>query len=266
MKRKINIEVLFQLIILLGCAAFLAIALISGNIKNYVHPRFILYLWISVAALIVIGIFIFPSLFKSKHAVHLTPYVILLIPMMTAFTLPANAVNNQSISFGNKTAQEVTTSSIEKTQSETSAVTEQPITTEPAKAEVTTAFSGSFSGDIQIISDDEYMNWYIDCYDNPQKYDGKTVQFKGKIFNFDEAAENEFLPARPCMVCCAADTVPYGFLCRSDEIKSYKENDWIIVTATIKVEDYKGETMPVLYASSLSAATPPEDEYVYYNY
>ena len=104
MKHKMNIEVLFQLIILLGCASLLAIALISGNIKHYVHPRFTVYLWISVGALVIIGLFLLPNLFKPKHSIHLTPYVILLIPMLTAFTLPAKAVNNQTVSFGNKTS------------------------------------------------------------------------------------------------------------------------------------------------------------------
>ena len=269
MKHKMNIEVLFQLIILLGCASLLAIALISGNIKHYVHPRFTVYLWISVGALVIIGLFLLPNLFKPKHSIHLTPYVILLIPMLTAFTLPAKAVNNQTVSFGNKTSQLDTSSPVETTQAKENAVTEQPITTKATTEPplVTTVPSDiTYLGNMQIISDDGYAKWYTEGYDNPKSYDGKNVQFKAKIFHFDGAVENEFVPGRLCMLCCAADASPCGFLCRSDEIKNFKENDWVIVTATIKVEDYKGETMPVLYASSLSATTPPEDEYIYFNY
>ncbi len=121
---------------------------------------------------------------------------------------------------------------------------------------------------VTLISDDDYLDWYMDVFKNPEKYEGKQYKIKGTVFRMDEFAENEFVPARMAMICCAADLAAAGFLCRSDDAKKWNDGDWVWVTATIKVEYEKnmGTTMPILYPSTIEPAEKPKEEWVYPTY
>lgn len=114
------------------------------------------------------------------------------------------------------------------------------------------------------IKDEDFGIWYVDAMNDPQKYEGKTVRFKGMYFKPKGVQKGYFVPGRFGMVCCAEDITFLGFLCTSPEAGKYHNEDWLIVTAEIKCEtmpQYRGEG-PVLYAKSLEAAQKPKDEVV----
>lgn len=123
------------------------------------------------------------------------------------------------------------------------------------------------SADIIEIEDEDYGIWYIDAADDPDKYVGKTVKFKGMIYKPKQYGKNTFVPGRFAMTCCADDIAFVGFACKSDMAAMLKERQWITVTATIKSEYYKEfkGNGPVLYATAIEPASPPEEELVYFN-
>ncbi|WP_343216272.1 hypothetical protein [Clostridium frigoris] len=75
--------------------------------------------------------------------------------------------------------------------------------------------------------------------------------------------ENEFVPARLMMTCCAADLAPVGLLANYDKAKDLKQDTWIKVTGKIKDLNYNGEKTPIIIVESIKNTEKPKIEYVY---
>lgn len=113
-----------------------------------------------------------------------------------------------------------------------------------------------------IIEDRDYALWYRDIMDEPEKYDGKIITFKGL------AAKNKKFPAdcfafgRHIMTCCVDDIQYCWAVAVWNKPVSAEPRKWQKITAKIKVQKhkmYKGAG-PILYVSSLEDAEAPEQE------
>ncbi len=263
MRRKINLEVLIQLFILLGLAFLLLFALITGKAQDYVHPRLNGYLWFSAAVLFIIGFFLAPGLFKPKHNTSTAKYFIILFPMLTALLLPVGEVQSKAIALGG-----ISTTAVPAAQSKGTVI---PDTVAP-KDDIGIDTSSQSSalqedpGGVINITDEQFADWYSKLNKDMTQYEGKTVRYKGQVFRMNDFAQNEFVPVRYSMVCCAADLQPCGILCRSDDAKSLKNDDWVWITGKIKIETFQGQTMPVCYVTKIEKAEPAAQKYVYFTY
>lgn len=113
------------------------------------------------------------------------------------------------------------------------------------------------------IKDEDFALWYRDVTEEPGKYDGKTVRFKGQVAMLRRQKEGMFAPGRFVMTCCEADIQFCGIPCRYAEAASLAPKSWVTVTAKVSAEKhplYKGEIGPVLTAEkverNVSAAEP----------
>ena len=113
------------------------------------------------------------------------------------------------------------------------------------------------------IKDEDFALWYRDVTEEPGKYDGKTVRFKGQVAMLRRPKEGMFAPGRFVMTCCEADIQFCGIPCRYAEAASLSPKSWVTVTAKVSAEKhplYKGEIGPVLTAEkverNVSAAEP----------
>ena len=123
------------------------------------------------------------------------------------------------------------------------------------------------SGDELEITDADYAIWYMDCQDNPKKYEGKKVSFLALVYNPDKLKKGIMVPGRFAMTCCVEDITFIGFKCKYPDEDKIPHKSWIHITAQIKVEfarEYKGKG-PVLYPISITPAEKPEDELVYFS-
>lgn len=110
-----------------------------------------------------------------------------------------------------------------------------------------------------MVNDEDYALWYRDVTEEPQKYDGKTVSFKGQVAMLRHSRENMFAPGRFVMTCCADDIQFCGIPCNYPEASKLTSREWVAVTATIQAERhplYKGELGPVLTALRVEKAEP----------
>ncbi len=117
------------------------------------------------------------------------------------------------------------------------------------------------------IADTDYGIWYIDAMDHPERYDGKTLRFKGMAYTSKHLPEGYFVPGRMAMTCCADDTAFIGFLCRSSYVDRLKQRQWLTVTAKAHMEkrpEYNGEEGIVLHSTNIKKAEKPEEELVYF--
>ena len=113
------------------------------------------------------------------------------------------------------------------------------------------------------VKDEDYALWYRDVTEEPQKYDGKTVCFKGQVAMLRRDKNNMFAPGRFVMTCCVDDIQFCGIPCKYTASKELKPRDWVTVKATISAEKhplYQGELGPVLTAISVEPAQPAEQD------
>ena len=113
------------------------------------------------------------------------------------------------------------------------------------------------------VKDEDYALWYRDVSEEPQKYDGKTVTFKGQVAKLRREKNGMFAPGRFVMTCCEDDIQFCGVPCRYAEGGKLESRAWVQVTAKISAEKhalYKGDFGPVLTAISVVPADPAEPD------
>ncbi len=142
---------------------------------------------------------------------------------------------------------------------------------EDQSGELTDIFEDSLPYDLEdnpvLIDDVDYGIFYVDAGDHPERYEGKTVKFKGMVLKSRDVAAGFFVPGRMAMTCCADDTTFIGYICKSPDAKKLVMGQWVMVTAEVGWEyvDTYREEGPVLYASEIKPCDPPKSEMVYFN-
>ena len=121
--------------------------------------------------------------------------------------------------------------------------------------------------DVIEIEDDDFGIFYIDASDNPDKYEGKKIHYKGMVYKPKNYGKTAFVPGRHAMTCCVEDIAFVGFKCVSDMAAMLKDRQWVEVTGTIKKEYYKEfkGNAPVIYAEKVVPAEKPKEEVVLFN-
>ena len=112
------------------------------------------------------------------------------------------------------------------------------------------------------IKDEDYALFYRDITEEPKKYDGKTVSFKGQVARLRREKEGMFAPGRFVMTCCEADITFMGLPCKFVGSEGLKPWSWVQVTAKVTVQRhplYKG-VGPILTALTVAPASAAERE------
>ena len=112
------------------------------------------------------------------------------------------------------------------------------------------------------VADEDYALFYRDVTEEPDKYDKKTVQFKGQVAKLRREKTGMFAPGRFVMTCCAEDITFMGLPCKWPNAEKLKPRSWVTVTAKISVQFYNvyRGIGPVLTAVEVIPAEPAEEE------
>ncbi len=115
---------------------------------------------------------------------------------------------------------------------------------------------------IITIEDKDYAIWYRDLMEEPSKYDGRTVKFKGMVARPKELDEKGLLIGRRVMTCCADDIAFRPIACESDEEIIADNAGWYTITARIIMKQHKLYTQkaPVLVLTKIEKADAPTEE------
>ena len=110
------------------------------------------------------------------------------------------------------------------------------------------------------IEDKDFALWYRDIMEEPFKYDGKIMTFKGLTAKNSKFPENTYAVGRHIMTCCVED-IQYCWMVAQDESGNEPPNkEWITITGKISVQKhklYKGKG-PVLMVQKVEKAEAPE--------
>jgi hypothetical protein len=116
------------------------------------------------------------------------------------------------------------------------------------------------NADVIEIADRDYALFYRDLVDEPGKYEGKTVRYKGLCASNMRMPKDTFLSGRHIMTCCEADIAYCPLVCKWDRAKSVKHKSWGIVEGRIneKFSNIYGKKGPVITVHAFEPATEPE--------
>lgn len=123
------------------------------------------------------------------------------------------------------------------------------------------------NADVVKITEDDFGTWYIDMMDNPEAYEGKTVNVTGVIQKVPELAPGFVVFGRFAMTCCADDIQYLGLLAQGDFWDGYETRDYVNITCVVRFEHQEeyGEVGPVFYCESGKKVDKPKEEVVYFN-
>ena len=113
------------------------------------------------------------------------------------------------------------------------------------------------------IQDEDYALFYRDVTEEPKKYDGKTVRFKGQTAMLRREKNGMFAPGRFVMTCCVQDIQFCGIPCRYADARRLRPRSWVMVTAKVSAQRhalYKGKEGPFLTAISVEDAAPADPD------
>lgn len=271
----INFEALLKMAALLGFALLFYAVIESGNAQYYVHPRIVPYMKFGIAVFIVISLFVALDLFKPKRKnVRVGRYLLFIIPLILAFALPPKTLDTDlmSLSSMNTMGKSNVLSLDEESGEDLQAYTDgenvqgtvdnqknpntENSTRNPNKGLL-------LQGDAIIMDDNSFAPWIEELYGNLDKYEGKKIQVVGFVFKDKEFKQNEFVPARFAMNCCAADMQPVGILCNYQGAAQLKKDSWVKVIGKVEKGEFKGQKMPVIVVETVEPASKPKNEFVY---
>lgn len=282
--RKINFDTFIQTIILCSTIFLLVLGLKSGRINKYVHPRYNISIWLSVIVLLFFVVSLYVEKRKGRHNISYQRYLLYLIPLVLAFAFQPSANGNTNVVLADSSSTETVEANVQNEQSdseetpdinndkyledtqsqieeEVSSMNQQDSTmTDKSEAYQTNEVDGYY-----VIEDEVFADWFMDIYDHVDDFVGENYQYVAQVYSMEGLEKNQFLAGREFMVCCAADLVGYGLICESDIRSDLKENQWIIVKATVSKGEYEGSEVPMLINTEIKTTKAPDDEYIYYN-
>lgn len=114
--------------------------------------------------------------------------------------------------------------------------------------------------DVVVIKDEDFAEFYRDMNEDIDKYDGKTLMFKGICAHNETLPKNICLIGRHIMTCCEDDIAYGGMLMILPDGAMVNNRDWLMVTVKLKHEYhklYEGKG-PVLYAEQIVHSPAPQ--------
>ncbi len=258
---------IIKTIILFGFGAFLSNLIISGQFRQYVHPRFEIALIMADCFFFLLAIVQATISFFDQQQPHdhycdhdhhhhdqhdcqdnhghqqgfkreLITCALLALPLICAFCFPFSSLGSDMV--GKKT-------------------------TNPTTQVNTGAIVASDQEDAwdPIISDDKFLTTMMILYSQPADYVKQNIEFSGFVYHQDNFPEDCFLVARYAISCCAADAQVTGLLCRFPNQQKIPNDQWVRAKGKITVESYQGHDIPVVEGYSLQLTEALQNPYVY---
>ena len=139
---------------------------------------------------------------------------------------------------------------------------------EGSEGEINTIFEEDLPYDLNApvieLDNTGYGIWYMDCLDNIERYEGKTIEYTAMVYKPKEFPKGYFAPGRLAMTCCADDMAFIGYACEYDGIDKLEDKQWIKVTAKVSKRFFEGynDEGPVLTALKIENTKKPKDEVI----
>ncbi|MTD41686.1 TIGR03943 family protein [Erwinia sp. CPCC 100877] len=115
------------------------------------------------------------------------------------------------------------------------------------------------------ITDENYLEVMELIYNYPSEFIGKTITYKGFVFNAEKDGKTDLFVFRFGIIHCVADSGVFGLLTHMPEGQKFKNNQWVEVTGTIQSDYYAPfkRELPVVAVTKVKTVVEPQNQYVY---
>lgn len=244
---KLNKNAFLQNVILLGFAFFMIKIIVTGEVALYVHPKMNLYILLCGIIFAILALLNFENMITEQDNKLNKSLFIFIVPLCLALFVPATSlsastIQNKGMNFG---LYSTSNSNNKNKQSnlELGAKTNEGIVIQ--------------------VTEENYAQTMYDLHDQLDDYIGTTIQISGYVFKNDAFNSNEFVIGRTMITCCTADASLVGLKCENIGSENLENDDWYMVTGTIKKVDYEGVEIPGIEVTGLEKTNTPINEYVY---
>lgn len=247
--RKVNVNQSIRLVILLGLGMYIFMLLVSGDLKNLVHPRTAFYIKLCLIMIMFMTALQLTKVFSKEAANINMGYMLLCIPVVLGLFIRPSAVDG-SIAKNKGVIMSWEVNQIKN---------EEDI--HPASLE-----------DKGIISIDEsnYMKIIRDMGRDPGQYIGRRVKVSGFVYRNESCTKDTFVIARMLLTCCAADSEAVGIPCVYNNNIGIEDGTWVSVSGVVQQAHWirtdklhSVMLVPAIYAEKVEPILAPSCQYVY---
>ena len=109
----------------------------------------------------------------------------------------------------------------------------------------------------------DFGDFYVDSFENQDRYDNKKITFECRALFSDELPPKTFVAGRGALTCCMDDIQTIGHLCAYTDKDNIRPDSWIKLTAIIHYLKFNNESRLVLeYVDSVELEMPPTDRHL----
>lgn len=237
--RKDQLQGWLKTALLLGLAVYFVYNILSGNLTNYINQRFSWLSYVAVVLFALLGIANALELLRGSirirsHGEVLTwrALAIFAIPLILGTLIPSQPLGATAVD-GNISL---------NTASVTNATT---FTTNPLEWNV--------------------LDWLraFNAADDIKSFNGKEANVIGFVYREASFPDDQFMVARFTISCCVADASALGLPVIWANAPDIQQDTWVQVKGNFQVEDFRGDTVPVLHANTVEVVPQPEHPYLY---
>ncbi len=116
--------------------------------------------------------------------------------------------------------------------------------------------------DIIDIKDEDFGVFYLDAMEHPDRYDRKTLRFKGQAFRDSQLPKDFVRFGRYAMTCCADDIACLAFVMRGDVTPSDSKYYLLTCRSESVYNKAQDHDMVALMQVSAEPTAAPKDKYV----
>lgn len=128
--------------------------------------------------------------------------------------------------------------------------------------------SVSLADDLPYKVDTDYVNvadtdfgiFFVDSIENPERYNGKTVELTVHAVLDKTIPEGFFVGGRRVMTCCANDIAFYFVLCHNATSVKVNNGDWLRIAGEIAFHEMQGERQILMDIKSVTKLPPRSDD------
>jgi putative membrane protein len=99
--------------------------------------------------------------------------------------------------------------------------------------------------------------------DNLTSFNGKEADVIGFVYREITFPDGQFMVARFAISCCVADSSAIGLPVVFADAVSFPADTWVQVHGTFHIGEFRGDTVPLLYADTIEVVDQPEHPYLY---
>lgn len=116
-------------------------------------------------------------------------------------------------------------------------------------------------GDYIKVEDTDYGIFYVDSLENPERYNGKTVELVVHAVTDKTIPPDFFIGGRRVMTCCANDVAFYYVLCHNGTSVRVHNGDWLRIVGEVGFHEIGGEQQVLMEVVGVTKLPQrPDDE------